>query len=182
LALLATLVRETMGFLLLAGPVASLRAPPAERTRRLVVWGSALGLFALAYAAHALAIGGAVSRTRTLSSYLQGGLESLWLALTYATDFMGGPWPALLCGALAIGGAAAAPAADSRAHLLFVVLAPLAINLLTGNRALQVSGVRINYWGVILVPILVAVAPWAAALVRGAGWTLRSASPPSQRR
>jgi hypothetical protein len=182
LALLATLVRETMGFLLLAGSVASLRAPSAERTRRLVVWGSALGLFALAYAAHALAIGGAVSRTGTLSSYLQGGIESLWLALTYATDFMGGPWPVLLCGALAIAGAASAPEADSRAHLLFVVLAPLAIILLTGNRALQVSGVRINYWGVILVPILVAVAPWAAVLVRGAGWTLRSASSPGQRR
>ncbi|HVP13906.1 MAG TPA: hypothetical protein VMS88_00100, partial [Terriglobales bacterium] len=165
-ALLATLVRETMGFLLLAGLAASLRSPRLERRARLALWGAALGGFGLAYAAHAFAVAGAISRTGTLTSYLHGGLENLWLALSYATDFMGGPGTALLCGALAVAGGAAAREPGLRAHLLVALLAPTALLLVAGNRALLASGARINYWGPILVPLLVALAPLSAGALR----------------
>jgi hypothetical protein len=165
-ALLATLVRETMGFLLLAGLAASLLSPRPERRMRLVLWGAALGAFGLAYAAHALAVAGAISRAGTLSSYLHGGLENLWLALSYAADFMGGPGAVLLCGALAVAGAAAVREPDLRVHLLIVLLAPTALLLVAGNRALLASGARLNYWGPILVPALIALAPLSASALR----------------
>jgi hypothetical protein len=73
-------------------------------------------------------------------------------------------WVALLFVALGVLGAFALPGAELRSFAVATVLTSLVAFSLVTNRA-HVGGVLINYWGALVVPVLLAVSPAAFRLV-----------------
>jgi hypothetical protein len=54
-----------------------------------------------------------------------------------------------------------------RWFLALVAALPLSAFLVFGNDARWENGVSVNYWGTLIVPILIVLAPWAFAVVPG---------------
>ncbi len=168
-AIAATLIRETMGYVILAGLVASLFAEPAERRVRLLAWSAALLAVVAAFALHVSAIAGAVSHGNDASMWLHGGVRSLWLGLTWSTAFLAAAWAVPLCALLAIVGSASQADGAIRAYALAVASLAIAILLLVANEStggVAEGGQAINYWGMVSGPVLIALAGWAPGALR----------------
>ena len=172
LAVLATLVRETMGYLIVAGALASLFAPAEERRFRVGAWLAGAAVVGVAFALHVQAVGDAVARDQTVAAWLNGGPASLWAGLTWATTSIAGAWVVPACAALALVGTAMARDRELRAYGLAAVVLALAMITVFGNDAINdfatLSG-RVNYWGFISAPVLIAFAGWAPAVALRAG-------------
>lgn len=166
-SLLAALVRELMAYLLVAGLAAAFVSRREQRRARVAAWAvGLLGFFGL-YALHAVRVAGALSHQRGAGYYLQGGLRYTYDAFTWASGYLGGPWLLIAFGMLAVLGAAFASSRAERVLLSIAAVAPVASFLVIGTGAVSDTGVPVNYWAPIVVPVLIALAPWAAAAVPG---------------
>lgn len=168
LGMLAFALRELSAFVLLAGFASSIYSHPAERKTRMLAWGGAAALAAAAYLAHIAAVGPRVSHLGG-ASWLRGGPYNVFLAIVYGDKYLGvSPWVPLALAALGLAGVLTASRAGERVFLGVVSLLPLASFLVIGNAALDVEGRPMNYWGVLVVPLLFALSPWASARLSGA--------------
>jgi hypothetical protein len=165
LAVLAAVTRELMVFLLLAGVLGSLFGPADKRRFQVTAWVSGIGAFAGLYALHALRIGSAVSHVQGAGTFMQGGWAFAVAAFQWSSNFVGGGmWTLVVLCVMALIGAVLMPWSAEKAFVLLVVFAPLAAFLVFGNGAYDpTTGRAVNYWGPIVVPILVALSPWAFA-------------------
>jgi len=180
-------IRELMIFLPLAGLIAAWFAPAEERRFDLAVWAVALGSCIALWAAHVLA----ASRI-TLS--VSGGVASTWLGgggveymlrgLTYNKLFMSAPWVPFALAALGVIGALAQRTPQARAFAAFAVVAPVVGFLFVGNAAISrdlVLGQTVNYWGAIVMPMLIALAPASFAFLPTLRLAPRTSAPAVQR-
>jgi hypothetical protein len=167
-AVLACLVRELMVYVPVAGVIAALAAGGPQRRFRVVAWGAGLGVFAAAYLAHVVAIDGAVSGVGASLALSSGGLRFFADAFSWATNVIGGGAVVLaLCAVMAAAGIWLAPDPGERWFLAVAAALPLAAFLVFGNDARFLTGVRINYWGTVIVPLLIVLSPWAFAAMPG---------------
>jgi len=169
LAILACSVRELMVYLPVAGVIAAVVAGGPQRRFRVSAWTGGLGLFAVAYVGHVVAIGGAVSgKQATAQVLVSGGLRFFAEAFSWATAITGGGAAMLaLLGIMAAVGIWLAPDLRERWFLATTAALPLAAFLVFGNDARFADGTTTNYWGTIIVPVLVVLSPWAFAAVPG---------------
>jgi len=173
-AVVATLMRETMAYLILAGLCAAIFAPAEERRLRASWWVAGAAAVAVAFGLHAYAIGDAVSHGQTAAVWLNGGPRTLWLGLTYATTYLAAAWVVPMCAVLALVGTATVEERGLRAYGLAVALFAILMVSVFGNDAVTEvasEGSRINYWGMVCAPVLIALAGWAPGAARTIGWT-----------
>jgi hypothetical protein len=166
-ALMAALTRELMVFLFVAGLVASAFTGRERRRFQVLAWISGILAFVAAYALHAWRVGSAVSHVQSASIFMQGGWAFVVAAFRWSSNFVGGGmWTLVILCLMAILGAALVPARAEKVFAILVVSLPLAAFLVFGNGAYEpTTGRAVNYWGPIVVPILVAMSPWAFAVV-----------------
>ncbi len=178
LAALACLTRELMLFVPVAGVVSTFAAGQDDGHFRRKAWLASLAVFAAGYAIHFAVAAGITTKSSSLSTWLQGGPETAWAALVYATYFLGETWwIAALLPAIAVAGAALAPSRPVRTFMLATVILPFVLFLLAGNGAFDENHVPVNYWGTIVQPILYAIVPWGLALIPSVA---RSGAPASR--
>ena len=170
IALLAALVRELMVFLLLAGLVAAFFGGKKDRQFAAISWGSALGVFLLAWLAHYASARRILTpiESRSFMWFKYGGWSNLYAGVTTATQGFRATWiPAALV-VLGVLGALAARQARHRAFAVLVVGMPLVGFLFAGTDAVQFgTGIRVNYWGAIVLPSLLVLAPAALGWIPG---------------
>ncbi len=115
-----------------------------------------------------MAIGGAVSGQRTAQALSSGGPQFLANAFTWATDIIaGGAFVLVLYALMAGAGIWFVPSRCERWFLAIAAALPLAAFLVLGNDASFDSGASTNYWGTVIVPVLIVLAPWAFAAIPG---------------
>jgi len=170
LAALSLAMRETLVFVMFAGFVSSVVVSWPQRRFRSAVW---LGFSAAAFAA----LGANYWLARSVidpdsgyQGFVRGGVSQMLLALTYATDHLGlGGWLAYLLAGLGLLGAALIPDVRLRVFVLVSVVAALVAFLFVGNVAADTrTGIGLNYWGVVVVPLLYTCIPLAFTLLPGA--------------
>lgn len=166
-ALLAALVRELMVYLLVAGIASAAFARREERVVRVVTWGSGIAVFAALYVVHAERVKGMLSHLQQASVFFQGGLHFLFETFSWASGYLGGVWLPTVLAVLAVIGAAFAPSRAEKVLLLVATISPLVVFLILGNGATSDAGAPVNYWAPIVVPVLIALSPWAVAAVPG---------------
>ena len=162
LAVLGTLIRETMIFVPVAGLVSAF-VGRERRGFRVGAWAAGVAVWAAAYLAHYLATRPYVSPDSGPSQFVRGGVDNVLAAVAYATDMLGSG------GALAVGlvllgvaGVLLLPDRSMRTFAAVATLAPLLAFVFIGNRAwYETTGERINYWGATVVPLLYALVPVA---------------------
>jgi len=175
--LLAAVFREILIYPMLLAAASVLLLPSGQRLKALRPWLLGLGIFGVIYAAHALAIDGRVDQTGTVGFWIRGGFAHLVATLRFFEQlFAGAPWfvPLLVLAGLA-GAVTLLPsqrrlgaflvAAVAVPHVAFLFLGGTGRDLITGS----VGG----YWGMLVVPIALALAP--VAIGRGLG--LQEGSP-----
>jgi hypothetical protein len=158
LAVLAALTRELFAYVLVAGLIA--RLTDKEERRRAAWWISGLALFAAGYALHYLAARrfAPSGMSWTLATWLHGGPQFLAGVLRFNQDYLAErAWTPLLLGAMGLAGAAAARPRPLRTLCLTAALMPTAAFLVVG------SGPWGDYWGPVLTPLLLVMAPMALA-------------------
>lgn len=169
LALLATLAREILVLLLLAGLAASLFVRDEQRRFRSLAWGAGCLAAAGVYAVHASLVVPHLRPAPSDGLLFRGGLANLQAGLMFATDTIAHrPWLPVLLALLGIAGAAAVRDRRQRlTSLLFAGMLGLAF-LVVGNEAKNsfTLGV-VNYWGAGLTPALYSLLPAAFLLLRG---------------
>jgi hypothetical protein len=169
LALLACLTRELMVFLPVAGVAAALLVRDERGRFRAMAWGACLAAFASAYIAHIAAIGGAVSGVKAALAFSSGGLRFFADAFSWATEIIGGGAPVIV--AFAVMAATGIWLTPDRGEKWFLALAaalPLTTFLLVGNDARDLTtGQTLNYWGTVVIPVLIALSPWGFAMIPG---------------
>ncbi len=168
-AVAAALFREIAAFVIVAALAASVVAPRDKRRFLLTAWGCGLGVVAAAVLAHYLAVGGATNGEG--AGWLFGpSLANPAAGLSFGVGYLAdGMWLVALLAALGLAGAASAPDNQSKVFLLTAVLLPLIAFSLLYNGGIGVHGERINYWGVLVSPILYGLVPWAFAVLPGSG-------------
>jgi hypothetical protein len=167
-AVLACLVRELMVYLPVAAVIAAIAAGGPQRRFRVLAWGAGLGVFAAAYLAHVVAIDGAVSGVGASLALSSGGLGFFADAFSWATAIIGGGAVVLVVyGIMAAAGIWFSPDPSERWFLAVAAALPLAAFLVFGNDARFENGTRTNYWGTVIVPVLIVLSPWAFATIPG---------------
>ena len=178
LALTACLVRELMVYLPVAGLLAALVAEGEQRRFRALAWSAALAVFAGAYALHVAAINGVVSGVASEKAFSSGGPAFLARAFFWGVKIVGGGGATIVALAvLAIAGIVLLPGRSQRVFLALAVALPFGAFLLFGNDAVDSSGNATNYWGIVIVPLLIALSPWGFAAVPGVGTLLKRRIP-----
>ncbi len=166
LVLTASLTRVLAVPLLIAGVLASLYAKRGILYLAPRILG--LGVFIVAYGAHALAVVDVLSHGDT--SLAPGGWSNVMSGLTFGTRFFGGAsWLPLV---LSLAGLVALYLIPDKELRLFVALPVTALVLswfVYSNQAESVftPGVIENYWGKLVVPALYACLPVLYVLVPG---------------
>ncbi len=166
LAVIGTLIRETLVFLPIAG-AASAFVGSERRPFRVAAWIAGLVAIAASYTAHYVAAKPYISASSGPSQFSRGGLGNVVAAVTYATDMLGGPGVlAVALAVLGLAGAVLLPDRSMRVFALVATLAPLVAFLFVANRAwYETTGERINYWGATVVPFLYALIPAGLTLL-----------------
>lgn len=170
---LAALTREILVYLVVLAALSALLEGPGKRLRAGTPWLAAIGVFALGYAAHAVAVWGYLSET-SLMSYQGGGWGFLVSGLTHFSDVINGHevvlallFTAGIVGAFAVRRRTGWPfSAFAAAALLLPVVAWLRV----GNSGINAVGESVNTWGMLVVPFALALWPaWALLLQRRRG-------------
>ena len=165
LALAACLVRELMVYLPVAGFIAAFVARREQRRFRALSWGAVLAAFSFAYALHVAAIGGAVSGVGSNLAFSSGGVAFLVRAFAWGVQIVGGGAVTLVTlSALAALGIALTRDRAERVFLILAITLPFAAFLVFGNDAVDATGKAANYWGIVVVPLLIALSPWGFAV------------------
>ena len=168
----AALTREILAYLIAIAALSAFAQRPGARLRATVPWLSALALFAVGYAAHAVAVWPYVSFGSGQLSYLKGGASFVIDGLT-RFGFIFNGWGASLAAFFAFGvlGAYASHRAAGRQFAAFAVAAlvlPQLVMLRLGNPGIELSGRQVNYWGMLVVPLALALWPaWVLLLRHG---------------
>jgi hypothetical protein len=180
-ALTACLVRELMVYVPVAGLLAALVAGGEQRRFRALAWGVVLAAFVGAYALHVAAIGGAVSGIGSSQAFSSGGFAFLASAFSWGVDIVGGGAATIVTFvALAVLGIVLLRDHSERTFLALAVALPFVAFLFFGNDAVDIGGKATNYWGVVIVPLLIALSPWGFAAVPGVEMPSGARSPGSQ--
>jgi hypothetical protein len=169
LVVLAALLRELMVFLLVAGIAGAAFAPRAERRFRLGLWSGGTALVVVAYAAHAAAASAAgIAGRLGVSPWLSGGPLFAYYGLLWNNRYLGADaWFPIVLALAGLTGALLAPDRSRKALLTAACVLPLGAFLFFGNGATTGSGIPVNYWGAIVMPLLIALSPWAFAAIPG---------------
>ncbi len=163
----AALTREILVYFVVLAALASLFAPSGSRLKRVIPWLASLGIFAVGYAAHAVAIHNVMHATTTTLSYVKGSPAFALDSIRRFSDVMqagGIVLPTLF--ALGVLGAVAAWKRVGRVFAIFAVvalLAPILGMMKLGNPGIDVLGHEVNYWGNLFDPL--ALALWPAWLL-----------------
>jgi len=171
LATLAALIRELGAFALAAGLVASLFLARAYRIKHITYWAAGAVTVVVAYAIHFSNATRIIDNSLGLSDWLDGSLGNLWLALTYGAgyQFIGnGLALSFIIVMMGVVGGLVASRGAARAYLATTLAIPLLFFALANNNAtISATGSATNYWGLIILPTMLALAPAAFALVPG---------------
>jgi len=167
--LLAAVFREIMIYPMLLAAASVLLLPSGERLKALVPWLAGFGIFGAIYAAHALAIDGRVDRAGTVGFWLHGGFDHLVATLRFFEQlFAGAPWFVPLLVAAGLAGAAVVVRSQRRLGLFLVAVIAvphMAFLLFGGTGRDLITGSVAGYWGMLVVPIALALAPVAIGRV-----------------
>lgn len=173
--LLAAVFREILIYPMLLAAASVAMLPKGQRLKQLWPWLAGFGIFGVIYAAHALAVGGRVDQAGTVGFWMHGGFAHLAATLRFFEQlYAGAPWfvPLLVLAGLA--GAVAMVSSQRRLgmFLLAVIAVPLVAFLFFGGAGRDlITGSVAGYWGMLVVPIALAMAPVAI------GWALRLGDP-----
>lgn len=168
LAVIAFLIRELMVFVLVGGLVASVFMKREDRWERVKWWSAAVVVAGIGYAFHAARAREIVARSGGAFHWLSPSLSNVVRALQFGTQLIGeGGWAPVMLALLGLFGALSLPDRDARIYLSITAVLPLAFFVFAANDAVNEQGVRINYWGTIIVPMLYAMAPLALARIPG---------------
>jgi len=167
---LAALTREILAYLIVFAALSALLELPGRRLRSVLPWLTGLGVFALGYATHILAVQPYLSRGSGQNSYLNGGVDFLVSGVKlFAFAFNG---YAYVLAAFFVAGIAGAAVAHRRTGWPFAAFAlaslvlPMLAMLRIGNPAVGDAG-AVNYWGMLTIPLGLALWPvWALWLSR----------------
>jgi hypothetical protein len=130
----------------------------------LVIWGAGIVAFCGLYALHAYRVRDMLSHSQVAATFLRGGIAFAFDAFRWASVYAGGPGTFLILALLAIAGASLVESRWERIMVLACAIAPVAGFLVVGNGAtMNLTGESANYWAPIVVPLLIALAPWSAA-------------------
>lgn len=169
--LLAAVFREIMIYPMLLAAASVLLLPRGQRLKQLWPWLLGLCIFGAIYAAHALAIDGRVDRAGTVGFWLHGGFDHLVATLRFFEQlFAGAPWFVPLLVAAGLTGAAVMVPSQRRLGLFLVavIAVPLLAFLFFGGTGRDlITGSVAGYWGMLVVPIALALAPVAIGWVLG---------------
>jgi hypothetical protein len=165
---LAAMLRELTGYLPFAGAAVTALWREKGWKRRIVGWGAVCVFVIAVYAAHWNTASRYID-TSVKRGFTHGGWANLVAGVTEGTLHMGFkvglPYVLVVLGLI---GAACLPRRETRAFALAATLAPLALFMVAGNGALATETNRmVNYWGGIVVPVLVTLAPVAFAILPG---------------
>jgi hypothetical protein len=166
----AALTREILAYLIVLGALSSLLEPRGRRLRAATPWLAGLGVFGLGYAAHTWATWGYLSSSSPVS-YWRGSFAFALNALTNLSETLNGHGPVLLTfflvgviGAYAIHRRVGWPLS---AFALAALLLPAVGMLRFGNASITPQGAILNYWGLLFVPIALALWPtWTLIVLR----------------
>lgn len=167
---LAALTREILAYFLVLGALTSLLEIPEKRRTAAAPWGAGLGVFFLGYAMHAATVWGYLSESSKIS-YLRGNLDFATKAITTYSFAMNGQGVAIsVIFALGVAGAVASHRRLGRrlATLFTIALVlPILAMVRFGNIAIAPDGTQVNYWGMLVVPLALALWPsWILLLKR----------------
>ena len=169
-AVAATLVRETIAFLPLAGLASAFLFEGAQRGFRATAWGAGVAALGGAYLVHYLNARPYVVPAEGFGRLGKGGLSAVASAVTYGTDFLGST--GVLAALLAVAGIVGAVLLRDtalRAFVLGTTGLTLASFLVLGNSAwYETTGMPVNYWGASVMPLVYATVPLIFTLVPGA--------------
>lgn len=163
--LLAAAFREILIYPMLLAAASVILLPKGTRLRELWPWLTGLGVFSVIYAAHALAIAGRVDHAGSVGFWMHGGIRHLVATIRFFEQLFGAePWfvPMLVFAGLA--GAVTIVRSQRRlgAFLVAVVAIPLVTFLFFGSAGRDmITGAVPGYWGMLVVPIALSLAPVA---------------------
>jgi hypothetical protein len=167
---LAALTREILAYLLVFGALSALRGSPAERWRRAAPWCATLAVFAAGYALHAYQVVTQIAQRTVHLSYLGGSPAFALKALTLFSAVFSFGKPLLFT--LFVGGVVGAWHSRGRTGLAFsqwsimVLVVPVVAMTALGNPGIDAQGAQVNYWGLLFVPLALALWPVALAQSR----------------
>lgn len=163
--LLAAGLREILIYPLLLAAASTLLLPKGNRLTALGPWLAGLGCFCVIYAAHALAIGGRIDKTGSVGFWMNGGVEHLVSTLRFLEQLFGGaPWFVPLLVATGLAGAVSIARSQRRlgTFLVAAIASPLITFLVLGSGGRDlITGAVGGYWGMLVVPIALALVPVA---------------------
>ena len=163
------LTREILVYLLVFAALSALLEPAGERLRRVTPWLAGLGVFAGGYLAHSIAARPYLQIGSQSGSYLNGGPAFMLNAIQVFSGSFAGRGAVL--GMLVVLGLAGAVASRRRvgtafsAFALSAIALPLLAMLLFGNVAYDAAGSARNYWGILVIPLALALWPASALLL-----------------
>lgn len=166
---LAALTREILAYLIVFAALSALLQPAEKRLRRATPWLVALGVSALGYAAHAVAVVQFIGpRTGTIS-YLGGSPAFALDAIRrFSSGIVDGGVVLPVLFALGVLGGWAAQRRAGRPFAAFAVMSlvvPVAAMVKLGNPGIDASGLQVNYWGNLFVPLALSLWPVSAVLL-----------------
>lgn len=168
---LAALTREILVYLIVLAALAALLEAPGERRKAAMPWLAALGIFALGYGAHVIAVRPYLDPSYNMN-YGRGSLGFVWSAVTnFSAATSGGELALVALYLLGIAGAYASYKRVGRPFSAFAMTAlilPIVLMLRVGNNSLTAEGDIYNYWGLLVMPLALALWPtWVLSLRRG---------------
>jgi hypothetical protein len=173
LAVLAVAVREIMIFLPVAGLAAAFFAEKNRRRFDVSVWGAALAGSLAVWGLHALAARGIITPSDVLrkQAAVFGGFGNVVAAIKYAAFYITTYRPLLVVLALlGIAGAFLQRERQYRVFMVICLLLPLVTFFFAWNSAIDApTGAQVNYWGVVMGPLLFAMIPAVLGAIPGVG-------------
>jgi hypothetical protein len=171
-ALLAALTREIAVVVLVAGAASALWPGP-QRRFRLSAWGAGLAVFGVAYALHWMRVVPLLSSAG--GSMAVGSVHDAYLALIFGWPTAGSAdWFAMFFAVAGILGAFLIVPRELRTFTGATVLVSLLAFSVVTNGA-RTGVVRINYWGELIVPLMIGLSAVAFRVVPTARPVLREA-------
>ena len=172
LAVLAVLVRETAAMLVIAGVASSFVGLARQRRFRSLAWAGGVLVLAVAYAAQYLVTKPYIVSSGGVPRAGRGGVQFMLAAFHYGTELLGGQgWLQLALALVGIVAVMIVPDVRLRVLASVATLATIASFMYLGNGARAVgqgSLVVVNYWGLIVLPLLYAFVPTIFVVIPGA--------------
>lgn len=163
--LLAAVFREILIYPMLLAAGSAMLLPKDKRLEQLWPWLTGIGIFSAIYAAHALAIDGRIDKAGSVGFWMNGGVAHLVSTLRFFEQLLGGaPWFVPLLVAAGLAGAMAVERNQRRLGVFLVatIASPLITFLVLGSGGRDlITGAVGGYWGMLVVPIALALAPVA---------------------